>query len=608
MKIPVLYRLVIIAALAALLVGVAAHYNMVPGAIRQESVVPKAVQLPAQAPDAPTTAPTAPAPLPSTRPSPPKTPYVRYSIWAWNAHMAFLFANGGPITTVGSLMEKLGVWLQIVRQNDTNVSQSQQVIFATALAAGNANPTEGVHFVTIMGDQGGGYLAGINKDLEKLGHDYRAEIIASLGWSRGEDAWWGPQEWKDNPEAMKGGATVGVLREGDWNIVLYKLNNSKDSQGNGIKNNPDPTTWDPDAMNWFAVDDYMKAPELVITGACEDRPVVRQGKLTNEPKHHTCPEAFTSWTPADKNFAVARGGLVKLWSTKENINQMPCVIVGIHKWNVTHTKQVEAMLDASFKAADQVRSYDAALQRAGQASYAVYAEQSPAYWIRYFKGSLERDKMQQLVDLGGSAVMNLADNLLFFGLSEGSGGVGSSAFKATYEGFAEVVKQQYPRILPSYPKTEDAVNLTFLRDLMNAAGGTEQIAEAPKFDEPGPIAKENVRSERNWLVQFDTGKATFTPQAEAELTRLYQQLIVGGALSVEIDGHTDNVGNPESNKSLSEARAFAVKNWLEVKAPTLFPQNRVSVRSFGDTAPIAPNTTPEGRAKNRRVTIVLGSK
>jgi OmpA-OmpF porin, OOP family len=595
-------RIVLGILLAAAVIGLLYRFNLMPGSQRQESAVPSSFQLPSVSDTPATAAPVAEAVgMPTTQPAATKQPVIRTNIWAWNAQMGLLFANGGPITTKGSLMEKHGITVQLIRQDDTEKSKAELARLASALASGNANPADGIHFMIVMGDGAAAHIAGVNKLLDKLGSDYRAEIVGAVGYSRGEDGWWGPQAWKDNPEAMKGGTTAGVLRDGDWNITLYKLAND------GIKNNPDATTWDPDAMNWFAADDYLKAVQMYVEGYCEDRPVVRNGRVTNEPKHKTCVDGYTTWTPGDVNGAKAKGGLVRLLSTAENIYQMPAVVIGIHRWNVTHAKQVQEFLAAALEGGDQVKSYPAALTRASQAAYAVYAEQSPGYWAKYYKGTTERDKTQQPVPLGGSTVMNLADNLLLFGISEGSGGLDNSVFKASYEGFGNIAKTQYPTLLPSFPKTSEAVNTTFLSALA-AASPSLAKAEEPTFDEAGPIAKENVVAQRNWNITFDTGKATFTPEAESTLTELYNQLVVGAALSVEIDGHTDNVGNPIANKTLSEQRAFAVKQWLEAKAPNLFPENRVSVRAFGDTAPLAPNTTPEGRARNRRVAIILGTR
>ncbi|MEI6854382.1 MAG: OmpA family protein, partial [Bacteroidota bacterium] len=67
---------------------------------------------------------------------------------------------------------------------------------------------------------------------------------------------------------------------------------------------------------------------------------------------------------------------------------------------------------------------------------------------------------------------------------------------------------------------------------------------------------------------------------------------------IEISGHTDNVGKENDNQLLSEARAKAVMDYFVRKGinPT-----RLTYKGYGSTQPIAPNTTDEGRAKNRRV-------
>lgn len=589
---------------AGLAVLIASHFNLLPSSVVRESAVPTAVELATEAPAAPPSPGTVvPIAFPSSKPAIVKGAPIRLNIWAWNAQMGLLFANGGPATTQGSLMEKYGVNLKIARQDDTNISQEAQIQFANALAKGDANPSVGVQFVIIMGDQAAGYLEKSNRLLSKLGDDYKAEIVGAVGYSRGEDAWWGPQEWKDDPAAAKGKGTAGVLREGDWNITLYKLAND------GIKNNPDPTTWDLDAHNWFAASDYLKAVQMYVApgGYCEDRPVVSNGRKTGA-THHGCVEGVTTWTPGDVNLAKQKGGLVRLLSTAENVYQMPAVVIGIHKWNVDHAKQVTGFLQAALEGGDQVRHHEAALSKAGQIAYTVYAEQSAGYWVKYFKGVTERDKTGIPVPLGGSTTMNLGDNLVLFGLADGSGGLQGSVFRASYEGFGRLVVQQYPELMASFPPIADAVNTQFLQALAAQQTNAAATAEAVAFDEGGPIAREDVVASRNWNIQFETGQATFTPAATATLTELYNQLVVGGALTVEIQGHTDNVGDPAANQLLSQRRAAAVKAWLELKAPRLFPANRVSVTAHGDTAPIAPNTTPEGRSKNRRVTVVLGAK
>ncbi len=70
---------------------------------------------------------------------------------------------------------------------------------------------------------------------------------------------------------------------------------------------------------------------------------------------------------------------------------------------------------------------------------------------------------------------------------------------------------------------------------------------------------------------------------------------------IRIAGHTDNVGNPRRNQRLSEARAEAVKAYLVAHG---IDESRIEAVGFGDTQPVAPNDTDEGRAQNRRIEAV----
>lgn len=595
-------RLGIIGVAALALIGAQLKFNIIPMRASQKAVVPQAVDLPTDAISIKKVD-VAQVALPSTalEPKCQSGSPIRIETWAWNAHMGAFFANGGPKTTSGSLVAKHGVCVDFTRQDDTEKSKPELIKFAQLLAKGDPNPNEGIQFLTVMGDGAAMQLAGLNKVLAKLGPDYKAEIVGAVGYSRGEDAFMGPAAWKDSPESAKGGLVAGVLRDGDWNIAQYW------AAQNNIPNNPDEHYYDPNALNWYSADDYLKAAEAYTTGSdpthgvCEDRIVIKDGKTTSQ-KAKVCVQGVVTWTPGDVNIAKQKGGLVKVLSTKENRFQMPCVIIGIHKWNVAHTKQVEGMLAAFYEGADQVSNYDQALQRAGKASYAIYNEETPAYWVKYYKGVKERDKAQQPVELGGSTVMNLADNLVLFGLTDDQGDPSSSMFRATYEGFGNIAKQQYPNLVPDFPKTSEAVNVMFLKDL--AATMPHAKADLPTYDS-GDIT--DVVAKKDWSIQFETGKADLSPVATTTLEQIYNNLVVGG-LSVELDGHTDNTGSPDVNLNLSKARAESVKQWLLSKNATMFPDSRVNVVGFGDSKPVAPNSTPDGRAKNRRVTIVLGTK
>ena len=570
--------------------------TLIPASLLKTSVVPSKVEL-GEAQDA--AANKVDYKEPGTEAGCVDQPELRMNIWAWNAQMGLMAATGGKQATKGSLMCDNGVNLKLIREDDGSKMQENLVAFATALKSGDSNPSKGVHFVAIMGDGSPSFLKGLNDVLvKKLGPEYRARIIASCGYSRGEDKFMGPASWKANPTASRGGVVAGVLRDGDWNIAQKWLGD------NGLPNNPDEKTWDPDALNWVAADTYVDASKKYIEGWSEERPVVKNGKPTGEKRKITV-QGVVTWTPGDVTVAHEKGGLVSIVSTREYNTQMPNVIIGIDKWMRDNRPLVDHFLTALFKGGDAVKGNRGALETAAKISANVYGEESAEYWMKYFNPVLERDKAGTEVSLGGSYVNNLADNLLLFGMARGS----SNLFEATYTKFGDVAVQQYPELIPSYPKTDDILDTSYLKDIGGSTQTAEVEAAKPKYDEASAKteAPKNVVGRRSWNITFDSGRATFTPDAEQVLEQLQRELLVAGGTTIQIHGHTDNVGNAEGNQRLSEERAFAVKQWLMDKSSVNFPSERLTVFAHGATNPIAPNSTPEGKAKNRRVEIVLVS-
>ncbi len=522
-------------------------------------------------------------------------PEVRFYLWAWNAQMGLMFANGGPQATKGSLMCGKNVNLRMVREDDSNKMQEALVAFATDLKSGNANPSKGAYFVAIMGDGAATFLKGLNDTLRKIGPEYTAKVVGSAGYSRGEDKFMGPAEWKRNPQTSRGGFVAGVLRDGDWNIAQKWLGD------NGLCNNPDEKTYDPGCLNWVNSSDYIDAGEKYISNYCETRPIVQSGKKTGESRK-VCVNGVVTWTPGDVNVARKRGGLVAVASTREYSSQMPNTIIGIDKWMQDNRPIVEGMLEAMFQGGDQIKSYPQALKYASGVSASVYNEyqSEPGYWEKYYKGVVEPDKMGTPVELGGSSVNNLADNILLFGMAPNTANI----FAATYKTFGDIVSQQYPDLLASYDAASKVVDTSYIEAI---ARRNPQMAPAamPQFSTAAKV--ENVVSRRSWNITFDTGQATFTAGTKADLEKLTRDLLVAGNTMVEIHGHTDAVGGADSNQTLSEARAFSVKKYLEGQSSVSFPEGRLRVFSHGQANPIASNATPEGRAKNRRVEIVIGT-
>jgi outer membrane protein OmpA-like peptidoglycan-associated protein len=512
--------------------------------------------------------------------------------------MGAMFANGGPRSTAGSLLCKHGVNLKMERQDDCNKMQEALVTFATELSHGDPNPAKGAHFVAIMGDGSATFLKGVNDVLKRLGPEYTAKVIGSCGYSRGEDKFMGPADWKLSPSASRGGVVAGVLRDGDWNIAQKWLGD------NGLRNNPDEKTWDPDALNWVAASDYIDAAQKYVAGYSEERPVVRNGKRTGETKRVTV-NGVVTWTPGDVIAAQQRGGIVSIVSTREYTSQMPNVIIGIDKWMRNNRDTVEGMLQGITEGGDLVKSNPEALHRAAAISQEIYHEQGAdaAYWERYYKGVQEKDKQGSIVELGGSSVNNLADNLLLFGLVPGS----SNLFAATYKVFGDIVVAQYPELVPSYAPVSDILDTSYLQNIAKRVGNTAEMVASvrPNYNSKKQVT--TVVSRKSWHIQFATGQASFTAYAQQDLQRLLRDLLVASGTVIEIHGHTDSAGNPAANKALSEARAFAVRNWLMHQSSVNFPESRFRIHAHGQDNPVAPNATQAGRAQNRRVDIVLGT-
>jgi OmpA-OmpF porin, OOP family len=102
-------------------------------------------------------------------------------------------------------------------------------------------------------------------------------------------------------------------------------------------------------------------------------------------------------------------------------------------------------------------------------------------------------------------------------------------------------------------------------------------------------------------MNFDTGKSIIRDESKPIIEQIVQMMKSNPDLKVGVEGHTDNVGSPASNKTLSESRAKSVVSAIVAQG---IPADRLSPAGFGQDKPIADNSTEEGRAKNRRVELV----
>jgi outer membrane protein OmpA-like peptidoglycan-associated protein len=101
-------------------------------------------------------------------------------------------------------------------------------------------------------------------------------------------------------------------------------------------------------------------------------------------------------------------------------------------------------------------------------------------------------------------------------------------------------------------------------------------------------------------IFFMTDQYDLLPESFAELDKLYDFLKQNPAVRIEIGGHTDNQGTEDYNAALSLKRAGSVAVYLLEKG---IDPARISFQGYGETTPVSPNDSAEGRALNRRTEI-----
>lgn len=524
-------------------------------------------------------------------------PLVRIAGYAWNAQSGIIVSNGGPKTTKGSLMEKNGVNLEIIRQDWLSELRNMQMKFIEEFDKGEAFPSsdKSVFAVMIMGDGAPFYISSVQKSLdEKYGKDkYHLQVMGVVGMSYGEDKLIGPPSWKSDPKSMKGSVISAVLGDGDWvTTVNYCF-------ANGLKVNPDPTTYDADAVNIYPSenDDYIKSAEELIksqtTGWTVTLKEVVNGKLTGKSVNRKI-DGCATWTPGDKTVFDKLTGFVDIVSTKEFNNQMPTAIIGVKEWAVKNPDIVSNILKSALTASNQIKNYEDWKVRASQALADTYKIETPEYWYKMFKGQ-QGTKGGLTYNMGGSKVFNYADAMQYFGLSDGV-----NRYKSVYNQVSGYLTELNPfgfnENVGAVVPYDQAVNLFFLKNINDI-----ESTSADKADYSAE-AKEVVAS-GEWKINFNTGSAEISNSSSKEVEKIYNLLVQAENTKLTIVGHTDNVGNADANLALSKSRAEAVVDYLKQKG---IPASRFQlVDGKGQSDPVADNNTASGKASNRRVVITL---
>ncbi|OPY91103.1 MAG: Outer membrane protein Omp38 precursor [Syntrophus sp. PtaU1.Bin208] len=164
---------------------------------------------------------------------------------------------------------------------------------------------------------------------------------------------------------------------------------------------------------------------------------------------------------------------------------------------------------------------------------------------------------------------------------------------ATPEGMADFVEKVFLKAAPPKPYV--------------APPPAPEPAPAPApAVEPTPAPEPKAKAPAGMIlkIQFAPGKADIQPKYKGEIEKIAEYLKQNPEATVEIQGHTDNVASRAANMKLSQSRADSVKDCL-VKDFGI-DASRIKAVGYGQDKPIASNATPEGRQKNRRVSVVYG--
>jgi outer membrane protein OmpA-like peptidoglycan-associated protein len=131
----------------------------------------------------------------------------------------------------------------------------------------------------------------------------------------------------------------------------------------------------------------------------------------------------------------------------------------------------------------------------------------------------------------------------------------------------------------------------------------ESPVPPPPAPEPARVEVKADRIEINEKIQFAIDKADILPASDGLLNEVVAVLQAHAELEkVGIQGHTDDDGDEKYNQTLSERRAKAVLDWLVAHGVSAA---RLESKGFGESKPIADNTTEAGREKNRRVEFLI---
>jgi outer membrane protein OmpA-like peptidoglycan-associated protein len=244
----------------------------------------------------------------------------------------------------------------------------------------------------------------------------------------------------------------------------------------------------------------------------------------------------------------------------------------------------------------EAKKYDASTYDEAQAVFAQALD---------LKGQKQLDASKRTVTLAGQALSKTVQMVEMAKAAE------AQAAKTALAGKASDLEAQLVAVTATLQETEKklagAESELAQAQATNAKLTKQQEAITERLTNALGEMAIGAKTDRGYVVflsgvAFATGESALKTEGKYVLAKLSGVMLAFDNVKLSIEGHTDSTGSDETNRELSLARADSVKMFLTEMG---VPASIMTTRGFGSEKPLMPNDTPEGRARNRRVEIVM---
>lgn len=298
-------------------------------------------------------------------------------------------------------------------------------------------------------------------------------------------------------------------------------------------------------------------------------------------------DAAVVWSPDDEDCVKNVNGARVLKSTRDADHIIADVFYVKESFLQSHRQVLAGLVEGWLIGASEINTNPQALDTAAQ----VLSE------------GLNLPKEWAVRAISNARLATYGDNVNFFNLSGTYTGVTGEDIYTNMAKAYNAVNLAPDRV----PAWRQVVNTSVLSAI--SLSGTQHLAEAaPQFEAPTRAeASAPAFSTKRVSITFDSGSSTLDENAKLIIDLSFAEIARSfGRTRIRIEGNTDNVGDDEPNKALSRRRAQAVADYLATEYD--LDRNRFVVVGNGESQPVADNSTPAGRAKNRRTDFELLSQ